>query len=86
MKFDIPILLITYDRPSLTKKRLQKILKINPKKIYIFSDFNPTNINNQKNINFIKSLNYNIKTFISDVHLGTGDGPRQAINWYFKNE
>ena len=41
--FKIPILLLTFKRPVETKKILNQILSIKPKRVYIFQDGENTN-------------------------------------------
>ena len=36
--FDIPILILTYNRPELLKRVFKKVAKIKPTKIYVVSD------------------------------------------------
>ena len=37
-QFDIPILMLVFNRPELTQRVLNKVLEIHPKKIYVVAD------------------------------------------------
>ena len=53
--FKTPILFLTYKRPIETKKILKVILKLNPKKLYIFQDGKKNNFSNNELKNHIKT-------------------------------
>jgi len=55
MKFNIPILLLTYKRPETTSKILKKIYEVNPKKIYIFQDGIKTSFNYEEGLKYNKT-------------------------------
>jgi hypothetical protein len=37
-QFDIPILMLVFNRPELTERVLNRVLEINPRKIYVVAD------------------------------------------------
>ena len=53
--FKTPILFLTYKRPDETKKILKVILKLKPKKLYIFQDGKKKNFSNNELKNHIKT-------------------------------
>ena len=54
MKFDIPVVIIFYNRPDKLKKLFIELKKIKPQKLFLISD-GPKNIEDQ--INVFKSRN-----------------------------
>ena len=93
IKLDLPILLIAFNRPSLTKKVFEKIKQVKPEKLYIAIDgARKNNINDIKKINEInklfKNISWKCKVFFlkRKNNLGCKLGVSQAINWFFKNE
>jgi len=62
--FKTPILFLTYKRPNETKKILKVILKLKPKKLYIFQDGKKKNFSNNELKNHIKTTTL-IKNAIS---------------------
>jgi hypothetical protein len=93
-KFDIPILLIGFNRPQEMNQVLDKILLINPSKLYISCDgprqskSDETEIVKNLQINIKKKLKYRkgIKYLFSSKNLGIKFGPVKALNWFFKYE
>lgn len=55
--FKNPILLLTYKRPKTTKIIIERILSINPKKLYIFQDGPKKNLIYLTNLFIKKRLN-----------------------------
>lgn len=92
--FEIPILLITFNRPNHTKKVFDEVKMQKPKRLYVFQDgCRDGNISDIEKClavkkNFSESINWNceLKTFYSNVNLGCGKGPQTAISWFFENE
>ena len=93
-KFEIPILLITFNRPVHTQKVLVEIIKQNPNKLYIFQDGPRDYLNSDKEkCKEVRSLILNTfnlliesKVYFSNINLGCGLGPKTAIDWFFENE
>lgn len=91
--FNIPILLITFNRPNHTRKVFEEIKKQQPKQLFVFQDGarNGNSIDTEKcksvRAIFDESLNWecDLKTFYSGVNLGCGLGPTNAISWFFEN-
>lgn len=88
-----PILLITFNRPSHTRKVLEVIRMQQPKQLFVFQD--GARNNNENDIvkcpevrNVVKELvdwDCNLQTYYSDVNLGCGPGPAAAITWFFEH-
>ena len=93
-KFDIPILLIIFNRLEETNQVLDKILLINPEKLYIACDgprpskSGEAEIVANLRINIKKKLehHHNVKYLFSSKNLGVKLAPVKAINWFFENE
>lgn len=89
--FEVPILLITFNRPEHTKRVWEEIKKQKPKQIFVFQD-GARNDGDKVNINavralFVEPLDWNgeLHTNFSDVNLGCGKGPSTAISWFFEH-
>ncbi len=92
---NIPILLITFNRPDHTRQVLQRILEATPKDLYVFQDgARDGNANDalkcQQVRDVISSLtltfpNTKLHTYFSDINLGCGAGPMTGISWFFDN-
>lgn len=88
-----PILLIAFNRPSLTKEVFKKIRDAKPNKLYIAIDgprkkfqFDKEKINQVYNI--FEDIDWHCKTsFLKrDVNLGCKIAVSEAINWFFSQE
>ena len=91
--FDIPILLVTFNRPENTSMVLEKIKEVNPMKLYVFSD--APRSGNSKDIyhvaqtrSLFDNINSNCQVFklFQENNLGCGLGVSGAINWVFEKE
>ncbi len=88
-----PILLITFNRPTHTRRVFDEIKKQRPKYLYVFQD--GVRIGNENDITkcnevrsiFEETLDWDceLKTFYCDVNMGCGRGPAAAITWFFDN-
>lgn len=91
--FDVPILIIFYNRSSTLVKVLQKVKKINPKKIYFFCD-GPKNDKDSQLVNsarksvdkFFFSKNCTVKKKYLIQNKGLRNGVISAIDWFFSQE
>jgi len=93
MAFNIPILLITFNRPNHTRKVLERIVAVKPKVLYVFQDFwredNEEDRRKYKEVRQIindfvlKNEKCNIHTLYPDHNLGCGPGPMTALNCFF---
>jgi hypothetical protein len=91
--FEIPVLLVTFNRPLNAKKVFDVIRQVRPAKFYLFSDApRPGNENDQVNVKecreLIKLIDWecDVKTKFEKVNLGCGPGPMSAITWMFQHE
>ena len=92
--FDIPILLIIFNRLDTTIQVVDSIRTIQPSKLYIASDGPRKNREGEDEIvkavrdYVLKSVDWNceVKTLFHNENLGCGQGPAQAITWFFENE
>ena len=90
--FHTPILIITFNRPTHTRRVLEAILAAKPQELYVFQD-GARNGNEKdmvkcaevrrvveeltKDADVVVHLNY------SNKNLGCGPGPMTALNWFF---
>jgi len=90
-KFDLPVLLIAFNRPLKFKRLIMGLKLVKPKKIYVFVDGAKTDKDKilcKKTKNLVKEINWNcliIKKY-EKANNGVGVGPYKAISWFFKNE
>jgi hypothetical protein len=89
-----PILLITFNRPDLTKNALHNISKVKPSKLYIAND-GPRENNKDDLISVLsvrkiikEDVNWScrVQYLISDKNQGCKNGVINAINWFFESE
>lgn len=89
--FNIPVLLIIFNRPETTKKVFQRIELIKPKKLYIVAD----GPRSEKEIDLIKQsreivekVNWDceIHKKYSSNNLGCGINVSEGITWFFEKE
>jgi len=93
MRFNTPILLLTYKKIKTLRKVIQSIKKIKPRVLYINSD-GPKNNEPQEVIavNKIRTLldNFNFNCRVvkkyNQENLGLRDSVISAVTWFFKNE
>lgn len=89
MAVSIPILLITFNRPAHTRKVLERILQAAPSTLYVFQD-GARDIDTiacaevRQVIESLTSLSRinKLNRYYSEINLGCGAGPMNAINWF----
>ena len=93
MKLETPVLLITFNRPDVTKIVLDKIIEVAPPIIYIFNDAPRSGNENDKQKcaeirQMVNGLSYDgiIKTRFEESNLGCKLGESTAMSWLFENE
>ena len=91
--FDIPILLIGFNRPEQTKITLDAILNIQPTKLYVNADGPRRGRSDdiEKCIqvrNLIRNTKMECELFTNfhEVNLGCKNAVSSAIDWFFENE
>ena len=91
--FDIPILLIVFNRPDTTKLVLENIRKVQPKELFVACDGPRKNkFNEEEKVNSVRNFILNnidwdckLYTLFQVDNLGCKKGVSTAINWFFKN-
>lgn len=90
-RFETPILLITFNRPTHTRRVWEEITKQRPKYIYVFQD-GARNEEDLEKIALVQAIfseerdwDCELKTYYSDINLGCGKGPVTGISWFFEN-
>jgi hypothetical protein len=91
MKFNTPVLLITFNRPDHTKKVINEIKKVEPSSIFVFQDGpRKGNLWDDQKCREVKQIikdqinwECNIYTKFEKDNLGCGMGPVEGINWFF---
>lgn len=87
-----PVLLITFNRPTHTKRVLESILSAQPKELYVFQDgMRQGNENDTTKClqvreiiaNMTQGKPVNVHTYYSDKNWGCGAGPMTGITWFF---
>jgi GT2 family glycosyltransferase len=93
MNFDVPVLLITFNRPDTTAQVLEAIKLIVPEKLYVFSDApREGNLDDLRKVSQVRDLfrdsdpNIKIETNFQSQNLGCAKGVTTAINWAFEKE
>ena len=89
----IPVLLISFNRPDVTKIVLDKIVEVNPPKIYFFNDAPRTgNSNDKEKCAAVRDLVHQISykgeliTRFEETNLGCKGGESTSMSWLFENE
>lgn len=92
--YNIPILLITFNRPVHTRRVLEAIVEQNPSDLFVFQD-GPRNgnIDDVKRIEEVRAVvgslanntSITLHTFFSEKNFGCGPGPAAGISWFFEN-
>lgn len=90
-EFDIPILLVMFNRPDNAQKVFDRIREVKPQKVFVAIDGpRPGNLSDQAGIEACKKiLNQvdwpcDLKTNIREENLGCGFGVSSAISWFFE--
>ena len=88
-----PILIITFNRPSHTRKVLEAIMQQNPEVLYVFQDGPRAKVlssdlvkcNEVRGVieELTKGTQVRLSTMFSDKNLGCGPGPMTALDWFF---
>ena len=89
--FNIPILLLTYNRPELLERVFEQVAKIRPEKIYVVSD-GPKNdedalkIERSREFLSLKSREFTIIQLNRNENLGCRESVSSGISWFFDQE
>lgn len=92
-KYNIPILLITFNRPDTSKQVFEKIKELRPTRLYIFSDGpRQSNVTDELEIAETRSVferidwECDVRRSYMSTNQGCGRGVSQAIDWVFQHE
>lgn len=92
-KFNVPVLLITFNRPDVTRRVLDRILEMEPPVLYFFNDApRPGNEKDEALCSAIRKMADGIsfqgilKTRFETTNLGCKMGESTAMSWLFENE
>lgn len=90
---EVPILLIAFNRPNEFKSLIQRLRRLEPKKIYIAIDGPRSDVKGeielvQKTISEIQGIDWPCEIFtkIEESNLGCRYAPIEAMDWIFSNE
>ncbi len=89
--FNVPVLLIAFNRPEHTQIVFDAVRKQKPKYLFVFQDgAREGNVSDQEKCAAVQAILSEtldwvceIKTFFSKVNLGCGKGPTAGITWFF---
>lgn len=91
--YDIPILIIVFNRPEKFQKLINNLKKIKPDNIYIFADGPRIGNNKDKELckqtrAIVSEINWQckVKSLFLNKNSGINLGVCSAINWFFKHE
>ena len=88
----VPVLLITFNRPSHTRRVLEAILSAKPQQLYVFQDGARDGDENDKQkcadvrrvvSELAQKTDVVLHTYYSVRNLGCGAGPMTGIDWFF---
>ncbi|MGC3978994.1 MAG: hypothetical protein QM751_12700 [Paludibacteraceae bacterium] len=90
--FEIPILIITFNRPTHTRRVWEEVKKQRPKYVYVFQDGardgNDADMEKCEAVRAIfseeRDWDCELKTNYSNINLGCGRGPVSGISWFFE--
>lgn len=92
-RYEIPILVINFNRPDLSKRVLEAVCRVNPNRLYVAFDGprvgKPDDldlINQGKNAVSKLEGRFQIHRLYQDSNLGCRRAVPAAIDWFFKNE
>lgn len=91
--FDIPVLMLVFNRPDETQRVFDAVKQAQPKKLYIAADGPRAhraddNHLSEKTRAIIKQIDWpcEVKTLFREQNLGCGPAVSQAITWFFEHE
>jgi hypothetical protein len=91
MLYKVPILILCYNRPELTKKVIEVLALIEPAKLYISSD-GPANYSDKRWVAETRCLFENltwkckVSKLYRDENFGCRIAVKNGIDWFFENE
>jgi hypothetical protein len=92
-EFDVPVLIICFNRPRYIAEQLRCIRLVKPKKVYIACDGPRSRPGDLEKVSavrtaFLDGIDWDCKlvTNFSEVNQGCGFGPINAMKWFFTHE
>lgn len=90
---EVPVLVIVFNRPRLTRKLMQRLKKFKIKKLYVFADGpREGNPDDQKKCKAVRKIieedtdwSCELSSNFKEKNQGCGYGPAKAISWFFNN-
>lgn len=90
MNFNTPILLLIFNRPKETERVFNEIRKHRPSQLFIAADGPRIGVSEDVELcskcrDIVKSIDWDCQliTLFRDENLGCGEGPANAITWFF---
>ncbi|WP_159522011.1 nucleotide-diphospho-sugar transferase [Sunxiuqinia indica] len=90
--YNIPVLLILFNRPDTTRRVFEKIKAIKPKFLFIAADGPRIDKPDEKELcesarSIVDEIDWDcdLKTFFRTENVGCGRGPSEAITWFFEH-
>jgi hypothetical protein len=91
---DVPVLMITFNRPAYAAMVLEKVRQMKPRTLYVFSDGPRSNKDEYDAVEQCRSLfaeenidwECEVKTMFCKSNLGCGKAVSSAISWMFDTE
>lgn len=87
--FEVPILLLVYNRPELTRRVLQTLERVKPRRLYVVADGPKTTAEDRIKCQLTREL-FNelpwvcsVKKLFRENNLGCGVGVSEGITWFF---
>lgn len=93
-RFDIPVLLIIFNRPDTASKVMQAVREVKPSRLYIAADGSRSDKEGEdlvceetrKAVLDLVDWDCEVFTLFKDVNMGCREAPASAISWLFANE
>ena len=90
MSFDLPVLLLVFNRPDVTAEAMEALRQLRPRRLFVAADgprpgseSDPELCRRTRQIAANPHWKCEIKTLFQDGNLGCGRGPSTAISWFF---
>ena len=93
MAFDVPILLLVFNRPETTKRVVERIREIKPSKLFVAADgYRSGREGEKEKCEEVRNLVVNsidwpceVKTLFRNNNLGCGPAVSEGITWFFEH-
>src|SRR6185503_8669515 len=93
MAFDVPILLLVFNRPETTKRVFERIREIKPSKLFVAADgYRPEKEGEKEKCEEVRNLVMNsidwpceVKSLFRNSNLGCGPAVSEGITWFFEH-